>query len=171
VVVVSEIRFDKPDIVEDLDFAKKLREQARRRGREMSEARSRAKSAQKKGHHGAASVHRQEALAYKSAKDKLDKWAAKIIFKEKNKNRREGGMIDLHGLLVAEAIEFAKEELQSANSRDDEVVRFIVGQGKHAEDGVAKIRPALEAFCTKRGLLHSLDPKNPGLLIVRLDDQ
>jgi hypothetical protein len=37
-------------------------------------------------------------------------------------------MIDLHGLLVTEAIEFAKEELQSAKSRGDEVVRFIVGE-------------------------------------------
>jgi hypothetical protein len=37
-------------------------------------------------------------------------------------------MIDLHGLLVPEAIEFAKEELQSAKSRGDEVVRFIVGE-------------------------------------------
>ena len=37
-------------------------------------------------------------------------------------------MIDLHGLLVTEAIAFAKEELQSAKSRGDKVVRFIVGE-------------------------------------------
>ena len=37
-------------------------------------------------------------------------------------------MIDLHGLQVAEAIAFAKDELQSAKSRGDEVVRFIVGE-------------------------------------------
>ena len=37
-------------------------------------------------------------------------------------------MIDLHGLQVAEAIAFAKDELQSAESRGDEVVRFIVGE-------------------------------------------
>ncbi|KAN0133987.1 Smr protein/MutS2 C-terminal, partial [Lactarius tabidus] len=78
-------------------------------------------------------------------------------------------MMDLHGLLVAEAIEFAKAELKSAKSRRDEVVRFIVGKGLHAEDGVAKIRPALGAFCTKQGLSHSPDPKNNGVLIVRLD--
>jgi len=98
----------------------------------------------------------------------LDKRAAKIIFREKNKNRKDG-MIDLHGLYVAEAIGFAKEEFQSARSRGDEVVRFIVGKGLHAEDGVAKIRPALGAYCTKQGLKHSLDPKNAGVLIVRLD--
>jgi len=37
-------------------------------------------------------------------------------------------MVDLHGLYVAEAVRFAKEQLQSARSRGDEVVRFIVGE-------------------------------------------
>ncbi|KAN0133988.1 hypothetical protein V8E53_008206, partial [Lactarius tabidus] len=151
-----------------------LREQARRRGREMTEARSRAKSAQKKGYRGAAQSHRQEAIAHKGAMEELDKRAAKIIFKEKNKNRKEGGMIDLHGLLVAEAIEFAKEELQSAKSRGDEVVRFIVGKGLHSEDGVAKIRPALETFCTKYVMDRpgsEIDPNNEGVLVVHLPRQ
>ena len=76
---------DEPAGVEDLDFAKKLREQARRKGREMSEARSRVKSAQKKGSHGAAREHRQRANAHQSAMNELDKRAAEIIFKEKNK--------------------------------------------------------------------------------------
>jgi hypothetical protein len=84
-VISPDIHSDEPTTVEDLDSAKKLREQARRQGREMTEARSRAKSAQKKGRRGAADAHRQEALVHKSAKEKLDKRAAKIIFKEKNK--------------------------------------------------------------------------------------
>jgi len=125
-VVASDLRSDEPASVEDLDFAKKLREQARRTGREMSEAYSRAKSAQKKGSRGAAHEHRQRANAHKSAKMELDKRAAEIIFREKNKNQREG-MIDLHGLYVAEAIRVAKEQVQAARSRGDEVVRFIVG--------------------------------------------
>ena len=37
-------------------------------------------------------------------------------------------MIDLHDLHVAEAVGFAKEELKSAKSRGDKVVRFIVGE-------------------------------------------
>ncbi|KAF8274566.1 hypothetical protein EI94DRAFT_1713738, partial [Lactarius quietus] len=85
-------------------------------------------SAQKKGYRGAAQAHRQEAISHKNAKEELNERAAKIIFKEKNKNRREGGMIDLHGLYVPEAVKFAKEELQSAKSRGDEVLRFIVGK-------------------------------------------
>ena len=61
-------------------------------------------------------------------------------------------------------MEYAKEELQSAIYRDDNTVTFIVGmclclifstayvfcstsmigQGRHSEDGVSKLRPALE---------------------------
>ncbi|KAH9176285.1 hypothetical protein EDB89DRAFT_2240568 [Lactarius sanguifluus] len=170
-VVESDLRSDEPADVEGLDFAKKLREQARRKGREMSEARSRAKSAQKKGYRGAAQVHRQEAIAHESAMKELDKRAAKIIFRENNKNRKEGGKIDLHGLYVAEAVQFAKDQVETARSRGDEAVRYIVGKGLHSDAGGAKIRPALEDLFTKRGLTHSLDPKNAGVLVVRMNGQ
>ncbi|KAH9061247.1 hypothetical protein EDB87DRAFT_1610768 [Lactarius vividus] len=99
----------------------------------------------------------------------LDKRAAKIFFRENNKNRRDGGKIDLHGLHVDEALQFAEDQLQTARSRGDEVVRFIVGKGLHSDAGEAKIRPALEKAFTKRGLIHSLDPYNAGVLIVQLD--
>ena len=85
---------------------------------------------------------------------------------------RKEGMVDLHGLYVHEAVRYAKQELESASRRDDEVVRFIVGtsinelsgvhvlngvrvnspdpgKGLHAEDGEAKIRPALEKLCNE----------------------
>jgi hypothetical protein len=84
-VVSFDLRSDVPASVEDLDLAKKLREQARHKGREMSEARSRAKSAQKKGYRGAAQTHRQEAIAHEGAMKELDKRAANITFKENNK--------------------------------------------------------------------------------------
>ncbi|KAH8990462.1 hypothetical protein EDB92DRAFT_745659 [Lactarius akahatsu] len=142
--VSSDPRYGEPASVEDLEFAKKLREQARRKGREMSEARSRAKSAQKKGLLGAAYAHRLGAIAHESEMKELDKRAAKIVFKENNKDRREGGKIDLHGLYVAEAIQVAKDQLQTAGLRGDKVVRLIVGKGLHSDGGEAKIRPALE---------------------------
>jgi hypothetical protein len=85
-VITPDLHSDEPASVEDLEFAEKLRKQARRIGREMSDARSRAKSAsQKRGYHGAARAHKQKAIAHKSAMERLDKRAAKIIFREKNK--------------------------------------------------------------------------------------
>ena len=79
---LSSTRFDELASIED---ANKLREQAQRSGQEMSEARSRAKSAQKKGYYGAAQAHRQEAIKHEKAKKDLNKEAAKIIFRERNK--------------------------------------------------------------------------------------
>ena len=37
------------------------------------------------------------------------------------------GTVDLHGLFIKEALEYAKQEFQSAVLRTDRVVRFIVG--------------------------------------------
>ncbi|KAI9463664.1 hypothetical protein BJY52DRAFT_1115667, partial [Lactarius psammicola] len=144
-----------------------LREKARGSGREMAEAYSRAKSAQRMGDRWAAQEHRQRADALKSVMEELDRRAAGIIFIENNKNRKDG-MFDLHGLYVAEAVGFTNELLRSAGSRGDEVVRLIVGKGLHSDSGGAKIRPALENLCTERGLDHSLDPHNAGVLVVRL---
>lgn len=79
---LSSTRFDELASLED---ANKLRAQARRRGQEMSEAHNRAKSAQKKGYYGAAQAHRQEAIKHEKAKEDLNKEAAKIIFRERNK--------------------------------------------------------------------------------------
>ncbi|KAH8992746.1 hypothetical protein EDB86DRAFT_1412158 [Lactarius hatsudake] len=120
----------------------------------MSEAHRRAKRA----------AHRQDALS----QSKMNKRVAKI-FKKNNKNHREGGMIDLHGLRVAEAIQVAKDKLETAKSRGDEVVRFIVGKGLHSDAGGAKIRPALQALFTKGGLIHWLEPSNAGVLVVQLE--
>ena len=72
-------------VVEDLEFAKKLREKARRSGQEMAEAYSQAESVQRMGDRWAAQEYRQQAGAHKSAMEELDKQAAKIIFREKNK--------------------------------------------------------------------------------------
>ncbi|KAH9083568.1 hypothetical protein EDB83DRAFT_2669562 [Lactarius deliciosus] len=169
VAVSSDPCSDEPVGVKDLKLAKELREQARRKGREMSEARSRAKSATKKGRLGAARAHRQDVLARESEMKELDKRAAKIVFGENNKNCEEGGKIDLHGLHVPEAIQVAKDQLQTAMSRGDEIVYFIVGKGLHSDAGGAKIRPALEGFLAKRSLIHWVDPSNAGVLVVRLE--
>ncbi|KAI9463663.1 hypothetical protein BJY52DRAFT_1210374 [Lactarius psammicola] len=137
-----------PDAVEELELAKRLREKARHSGWEMAEAYSEADSAERMGDLWAAQEYRQQGHAHKIAMEELDKRAAKIIFREKNKNRGDG-MIDLHGLYVAEATRFAREQLGSARLRGDEVVRFIVGKGLHADSGGARIRPAVEKLCTE----------------------
>ncbi|KAH8992742.1 hypothetical protein EDB86DRAFT_2765701, partial [Lactarius hatsudake] len=146
------------------------REIARRSGREMAEAYSRAKSAQGMGDHRAAQEHRQQGDAHKSEMEVRDWYASEIIFSENNKNRRDA-MIDLHGLYVAEAVEFADDLLLYIKSRGDDAAHFLIGEGLRSGADSAKIRPALEDLFTKRGLDYSLDPRNAGVLVVRLDDE
>ncbi|KAH9083558.1 hypothetical protein EDB83DRAFT_2329933 [Lactarius deliciosus] len=136
----------------------------------MAEAYSRAKSAQGMGDHRAAQEHTQQGDAHKSEMEVRDWYASEIVFSENNKNRRDA-MIDLHGLYLTEAVEFADDLLLYIKSRGDEAAHFLVGEGLRSGADSAKIRPALEDLFTKRGLDYSLDPRNAGVLVVRLDDE
>ncbi|KAH9061240.1 hypothetical protein EDB87DRAFT_1576313 [Lactarius vividus] len=115
-------------VVEDLEFSKKLREKARCSGWEMAEAYCQARSEQRMGNCWASLEYRQRGDAHKSTMEELDKRAARIIFKENNKDRKNGGKIDLHGLYVAEAVGFANQLLQYGESRGVQVMCFIVGE-------------------------------------------
>lgn len=153
---------------EDKKKAMELRNQAKRSAQNMRDARDRAKLAHRMGDRQAGSEYRQAARAHESAMKNSDKRAAEILFRANNKAHKEG-MVDLHDLYVAEAVEYAKKELQSAIYRKDDTVFFIVGQGRHSEGGVPKLRPALEELFDERRLKYSLDPVNAGKLIVYLD--
>jgi DNA-nicking Smr family endonuclease len=141
----SGVEFEAATTVEDMKAATALRGRARRSNREMREARDLAKSARKRGDQTAAERHRRDAIAHESEMKSLDKRAAKIIFRENNKARGRlspcrshaqsrscqaltKGTVDLHGLYVAEAMECAKKELESATCRNDDEICFIVGK-------------------------------------------
>jgi len=153
---------------QNMEMARMLREQARRSHREMQAARDRAKSARRRRDSKAERTYSGEVRSHESERKILNKRAAKIIFTENNKAHREG-TVDLHGLYANEAVEYAKEEIQSAMYRNEEAVCFITGKGSHAGGGVSKLRPALEELCDERQLAYSLDPENAGRLIVYLD--
>ena len=80
-VISPDLRSDEPS-VENLDFAEKLREQAKRKREELPELGKRANSARKKRYGGVAQAHNREAIAHVK---ELNKRAAKIIFTENNK--------------------------------------------------------------------------------------
>ncbi|KAI9459093.1 hypothetical protein F5148DRAFT_1287218 [Russula earlei] len=168
--VTSQSQNCVPDAVnaENMEAARQLREQARRSDREMRQALDRAKSARNTRDYGVERTCKQEANSHESKKKNLNKRAAKIIFRENNKAHQEG-TVDLHGLYANEAVEYAKEEIQSAMYRNDNMVCFIVGRGWHADGGVSKLRPALEKLCNERRLKNSLDPENAGRFLVYLD--
>ena len=140
------VEFETTANAEDMKTARQLRERARRSNRAMREARDMAKNARKIGDYETAQTYKQDAIAHESEMKNLDKRAAKIIFRENNKVRGQSsrgadvvlnflpscqalkeGTVDLHGLYVVEAIDYAKKELQSAIYRNDDMVYFIVG--------------------------------------------
>ncbi|KAH9998503.1 hypothetical protein BJV74DRAFT_883189 [Russula compacta] len=156
---LSNVVSDEGEIIRGATTAEELRKRAQRMKHETQEARKRAQRARAKGDH--------DARVHESAMKYLNKEAARVLFKEKNKGHPEG-TIDLHGLHVEEALDYAKQELQLATARVNNTVRFIVGKGLHAQDGKAKIRPALQQLCKERGLTHTLDSRNAGVLIRAL---
>ena len=85
---------------------------------------------------------------------------------------------DLHGLTVAEALEqvqgvldsLAVAEMSSKRSEGDQRhVHLVVGRGKHSEDGVAQIKPAVLNALRVRGVTFGLVRNNPGTVWVDAD--
>ncbi|KAH8091499.1 2',3'-cyclic-nucleotide 3'-phosphodiesterase [Aureococcus anophagefferens] len=77
--------------------------------------------------------------------------AAATIFAYRNKGHPET-FIDLHGLLVDEALRFLTQRLDTLKQGDLEVV---TGAGHHSENHVAKIKPAAIALFKERRLKFS----------------
>ena len=74
--------------------------------------------------------------------------AAATIFAYRNEGHAET-FIDLHGLLVDEALRFLTQRLDALKQGDLEVV---TGAGHHSENHVAKIKPAAIALFKERRL-------------------
>ena len=83
----SSVEFEAATTAEDINFATALRDRALRSKRAMRAARGLAKSARKRGDHAAAAKYKRDAISHESEMKSLDKRAAKIIFREKNKVR------------------------------------------------------------------------------------
>jgi len=85
--VLYGTEFEAAETTQDMKAARELRGRARRCKIEMRDARDLAKSARKSGDHAAERMYKQDANALESEMKSLDKRAAKIIFREKNKVR------------------------------------------------------------------------------------
>ena len=89
-----------------------------------------------------------QANAKRAAAAAKNQEAARAIFAQKN-NGRGLWEVDLHLLLVAEALERVKRRLQAcaaaaaAEGASSKELVVIYGQGHHSSNGVAKIKPAV----------------------------
>ncbi|ESK96666.1 hypothetical protein Moror_6886 [Moniliophthora roreri MCA 2997] len=80
----------------------------------------------------------------------------------------QGYEIDVHGLLVSEAIEATESAFREALRNGQDTLRVIVGKGNHSRDGQPKLRPAVYAAMKKHGFQCSVDSRNPGVLVLSL---
>lgn len=96
---------------------------------------------------------------YKKESEKANKAAANEIFKLKNQ-QHQPNLIDLHGLLPSEAIEFLSDRIETIKGVPE--LTIITGKGLHSRNGVAKIKPAVERFAIARKIRSQVDKSNPG---------
>lgn len=91
-----------------------------------------------------------------------------------NASAQDGGLktVDLHGLLVVEALEKTKEHLAACRERRVRRTKIITGRGNHSVGGVARLRPEVEAWLRERsGELRIVPGRNDGAIDVELLDR
>ncbi|KAI0063647.1 hypothetical protein BV25DRAFT_402265 [Artomyces pyxidatus] len=151
---------------DDVDRAQRFRNRANKAGDEMTTYFKKSKAERKRGNRASADTLRTQGEARQAEMVKLHAQASKLMFKAHNKNRSLDE-VDLHGQHVKEAIALAEDSLKKAKTYGFTEIRFIVGKGLHSTAG-SKIKPAIQDLMTQRNLPARLDPRNEGVLIVRL---
>ncbi|EDK44235.1 conserved hypothetical protein [Lodderomyces elongisporus NRRL YB-4239] len=96
--------------------------------------------------------------------------AAEYVFRENNADSA-ADEIDLHGLYVKEAEWILKVRLKQAISTNQSHLKVIVGKGLHSQNGIAKLKPAVDQLCDETRLKHYIDPKNSGVMIIELNGE
>ncbi len=77
--------------------------------------------------------------------------------------------IDLHGLHVTEAIEYAKKHVLACRQRGMKQTVLITGRGNRSKDGLAKLKPAVEEWLMEENLRAMIDTPNEGCVTVEID--
>lgn len=75
---------------------------------------------------------------------------------------------DLHGLYVEEAIQYVKDHLQACKNVGIVKTSLITGKGNGSKDGVPKIKLAVIDLLETTHVVHSVDSRNEGCVIVRI---
>jgi len=79
--------------------------------------------------------------------------------------------IDVHGLLVGEAVEETEEAFRDVLRNGHRFLRVIVGRGNHSRDRVPKLKPALMQVMSQYGFKCTVDYNNPGVIILEAPAQ
>ena len=128
--------------------AEALRAAAHASGDAAAAASAASRAAYARGDGAGAKALSLQAGQHRDAMNASNAAAARAIFAQKNSSR-DAWEVDLHQLLVAEALERVTRRLATctaaaaAEAAGGRELVIIVGQGHHSAGGVAKIKPAV----------------------------
>jgi hypothetical protein len=157
----DDVTFDPALLPQD---GEALRAEAHAAGDAMGAAMAASKASYADGDGAAAKAHSAEAATHRAEAAAKNEAAARVIFAQKNAKL---GLweIDLHLLLVQEALDRTKRRLATAAAAapaEGKDLSIIYGQGHHSFDGVAKIKPAILAMLQEGGYDARPDVPNEG---------
>ncbi|KAF8607451.1 Smr-domain-containing protein, partial [Ceratobasidium sp. AG-I] len=144
-----------------------LRAQARLEGEKMSMAFAASQTAHAEGDGERAKELSELGKVHQARMHELHAEAADQVFREKNEGR-EPDEIDLHGLLVKEALSRLSQFIRDAPTVGQTSLRVITGKGLHSSNQQAQILPAVEESLRTKGLRHHTDEANSGVIVVEL---
>lgn len=146
---------------------KRLREQADLAYKKKQQLSSESQKAYKNGDGQRAHELSEAAKKQVDIAENYNFQAAEYVFVANNADS-DFDEIDLHGLYVKEAQWVLKKRIVAGIQRHESKLEVIVGKGLHSQNGVAKLKPAVEELCDEAGFKSHIDPKNTGVLVINL---
>ncbi|KAJ3538305.1 hypothetical protein NM688_g6540 [Phlebia brevispora] len=155
---------EKPAIIQKAD---ELRKQAKEKEKERDRIRAELHEARREKRHFDA--FRLE-IDYEEAQhsvEQLHAKAARRFYRAHNLNRQPHE-VDVHRLQVTEAMSEVKRALKEALESDAPELRIITGRGNHSKGKLPILKPTIKREMEKHHINPEDDPKNPGVLVIKL---
>jgi DNA-nicking Smr family endonuclease len=131
-------------------------------------ATSQSQTAYRQGDHSGARQLSNVSKAHWKEYNRLNALAEREIFNHYNpKYPTNISQIDLHGLLVKEAINRVEKHVELCKRSGIKQTILITGRGSHCKDGLAKIKPAIQELCQRENLRVTSDEPNEGCITVK----
>ncbi|GJP40202.1 hypothetical protein CLOM_g24479 [Closterium sp. NIES-68] len=151
-----------------LDRGNRLREEAWAHAQRARDLAADSQAAYRRRDGARAKQLSDERKRYKGLADKQHREASKLIFEGNNEGRGHD-TVDVHGLLVEEALEQVARRVGEVKERDGERLTVITGRGLHSRGGAARIKPQVMEWAEREKLECVEDPRNAGCVIIKIE--
>jgi DNA-nicking Smr family endonuclease len=146
--------------------AQELRDKAGKHAKARGDYYEQSQQAFKNGDKAAAKELSEKGKKEQALMEEANQQAADLIFHSKNKNQPPDS-IDLHLLLVAEAVERTEKRIKQAQDKKEDHLIVIHGAGHHSKDNKQMIKPAIVKLLNEKGLKFQENTPNIGCVTVQ----